>query len=176
MDTAAHLSAAPYRFIDGDMIKLRDGGTWRRGVRVAGQWSERSGEQAERSDEVMRAALASDSAPRFMPLVPTIGKSLPGVECLSRDALLTMELRPATGATLYTASLNTLQSFCGNEAGVLRNNCTNLTRPEIRASLQGTLARHPGGKITYQRIAGRLYARYAIQRTLHTHVYVLTAS
>jgi hypothetical protein len=90
------------------------------------------------------------------------------------DALV---FRPATGAVLYTASLNRMQSFLGNDHGVMRPNPTPLNLASVRASLKGTLARHQRASITYHRATGRLFARYAVAgATLHTHVYVLTSS
>ncbi|MFF1716548.1 hypothetical protein [Streptomyces sp. NPDC058268] len=178
MSTAARPTAAPMRFSNGDTIRLGDDTTWSR-VLPAGQWSVRAGEDPARTDESMRELLACASDWRLFPAIPNVHSPLPGTACNAPDALRTLELRPATGALLYAGALNRLQSFLGNESGVLRSNFqpVPLTLREVRASLLGTLKRHPRASMTYQRTTGRLYVRYAVANsTIQTHIYVLTAS
>lgn len=178
MSTASRPTAAPTRFSNGDMIRLGDGTTWSR-ILPAGLWSVRVGEDRARTDASMRELLASASGWQLFPAIPNVHNPLPGISCNTPDALRTLELRPATGALLYAGALNRLQSFVGNESGVLRSNFqpVHLSLREVRASLLGTLKRHPRASMTYQRTTGRLYVRYAVANsTIQTHIYVLTAS
>jgi hypothetical protein len=173
MTTASHTSPVAMRFTDGDVVSI-SGTTWRRGLRHTGQWATLDNQHASRSDAAIRAALASASS-TYAPAFPTVYRPLPGTICTTREALDALVFRPATGAVLYTASLNRTQSFLGNDHGVLRRNPTPLNLASVRASLQGTLARHQRASITYHRATGRLFARYAVTAALHTHIYVLTA-
>ncbi|MEV8336495.1 hypothetical protein [Streptomyces niveus] len=175
MTAAAHLSPSPYRFSDGDTIRVGDSESWVRGLRTPGHWALIGGD-AGRADKDMRAALVSLSTWRFLPAVPNVNAALPGTSCASREALARVELRPATGGLLYTAALNRLQSFAGNESGVLRGEGVALTRQEIRVALLGTLTRYPRAKITFLRTAGRFYARYRVGNTIQTRIYVLTGA
>lgn len=176
MTTVSHTALVAMRFADGDVIRSSNGTTWVRGLRRAGQWAALADEQASRSDAAMREALISDDM-TYTPALPSVHQPLPGTPCASRGALDALVFRPATGAVLYMASLNRTQSFLGNDHGVIRPNPTPLNLASVRASLNGTLARHQRASITYHRATGRLFARYAVaDATLHTHVYVLTAS
>ncbi|MGW1815313.1 hypothetical protein ACWCQM_17370 [Streptomyces sp. NPDC002125] len=175
MTTASHTNLVAMRFTDGDIVSS-SGTTWRRGLRHAGQWGTLDDQHISRSDDAIRAALASEDG-TYTPAFPTVYRPLPGTSCATREALDALVFRPATGAVLYTASLNGVQSFLGNDHGVLRGNPTPLNLASVRASLQGTLARHQRASITYHRATGRLFARYAVaDAALHTHIYVLTAS
>lgn len=164
------------RFTDGDTVTFSSGAQWTRGLRGSGQWNE-PGAPDVRSDDAMRAVMADGaSGGQFIPALPNVSQALPGTACSSWEALQAVVLRPATGAVLYTAALNRVQSFLGNESGVLRSATpTPLALQEVRASLVGTVRRHPRASITYHRIAGRLYSRYAVGQSLHTHAYILTS-
>ncbi|MEU5668164.1 hypothetical protein [Streptomyces longwoodensis] len=175
MTTASPTSLVAMRFTDGDVVSS-GGTTWRRGLRHAGQWATLDDQHTSRSDDAVRTVLASADG-TYAPAFPTAYRPLPGTSCATREALDALVFRPATGALLYTVSLNGAQSFLGNDRGVLRGNPTPLNLASVRASLRGTLARHQRASITYHRATGRLYARYAVaDAALHTHVYVLTAS
>ncbi|MFI5749066.1 hypothetical protein ACIBBE_24740 [Streptomyces sp. NPDC051644] len=172
----AAVAMVAMRFADGDVIRGEDGVTWRRGLRHMGQWATLDDQHISRSDDAIRAALTSADV-TYAPALPGVYQPLPGTTCASRGALDALAFRPATGAVLYTASLNRTQSFLGNDHGVMRRDPTPLTLASVRASLQGTLARHQRASITYHRATGRLFARYAVvDAALHTHVYVLTGS
>lgn len=175
MTTATSRPAVAMRFIDGDTVSLPGGTKWIRGIRQTGEWSTPGAPDA-RSDKAMRSALTDEpTGATFAPALPNVFQPLPGTECGSSEALHQMVLRPATGGVLYTSALNRVQSFLGNESGVLRsNNPTPLALAAVRASLLGTVRRHPRASINYHRIAGRLYARYAVGQAVHTHVYILT--
>ncbi|MEU1827159.1 hypothetical protein ABZ502_32625 [Streptomyces abikoensis] len=177
MTHASRTAAVAMRFTDGDTVSFTSGSKWVRGLRQSGQWAE-FGTDAARTDATMRNLLATTPDASFIPTLPNVYKPLPGTACSSREALHNLALRPATSATFYTAALNRVQSFLGNENGVLRSGVTPtpLALPAVRASLQSTLTRHPRATITYHRMTGRLYARYAVgQSAIHTHMYVLTA-
>ncbi|MFI2790825.1 hypothetical protein [Kitasatospora sp. NPDC018614] len=175
MTTASPTSLVAMRFTDGDVVSS-SGTMWRRGLRHAGQWATLDDQNTSRSDDAIRTVLASADG-TYAPAFPTAYRPLPGTNCATREALDALVFRPATGALLYTVSLNGAQSFLGNDRGVLRGNPTPLNLASVRASLRGTLARHQRASITYHRATGRLYARYAVaDAALHTHVYVLTAS
>ncbi|MFD7340765.1 hypothetical protein ACFV98_32975 [Streptomyces violascens] len=175
MTTISHTGLVPMRFADGDVVSS-SGTKWRRGLRHAGQWASVDDQHTSRPDDEIRVALVSANT-TYAPVLPNAYQPLPGTSCATREALDALVFRPATGAALYTASLNRTQSFLGNDHGVLRRNPTPLNLASVRASLQGTLARHQRASITYHRATGRLFARYAVaDAALHTHVYVLTAS
>ncbi|MFF2228654.1 hypothetical protein ACFVV7_35640 [Streptomyces globisporus] len=176
MTNAASLSTVPYRFSDGDMIYGSGGERWMRGLRHPDRWSTPGQGPTTHTDENIRAILSSSDDWQHCPSAPSVHQPLPGTACADRSTLTSLELRPAAGATLHINRLNTLQSFLGNESGVFRDSRPSLTSREVRVALLGTLARYRTAQISYQRSAGRVYARYAVGgSSIHTHIYVLTA-
>ncbi|MFE3631567.1 hypothetical protein [Streptomyces goshikiensis] len=176
MTTITRHPAQPLRFTAGDTVTDGEGLRWVRGLRQLNEWALPGGSSA-RSDESMRAAL-NDPTSVFTPTLPSVYRPLPGTPCSTTDAVQNLVLRPASGATLHTASLNSTQSFLGNEGGVLRSRpaLQTLTPTQIMVALRGTLVRHPAALIAYHRYTGRIYARYPVGNALHTHVYVLTTN
>ncbi|MGW7316325.1 hypothetical protein [Streptomyces sp. NPDC054865] len=176
MTASTRPTAHALRFCDGDTVSFESGLRWTRGGMQPGQWAT-CGTSERSSDEAMHSTLAAGpESATFTPVLPDVFRTLPGTPCGSREVLDALVLRPATGAVLYTASLNRVQSFLGNDRGALRPNHLpqHLTLATVRASLRGTAHRHPRAQLTYHRMTGRLYARYAVGESVHTHIYVLT--
>ncbi|MFI1225893.1 MULTISPECIES: hypothetical protein [Streptomyces] len=176
MTNAASFSTVPYRFSNGDTIYTSGGERWIRGDRQPDRWNAPGQGPTTHTDEDIRSTLSSSNDWHHCPTAPSVHQPLPGTACADRSTLASLELRPAAGATLHITRLNTLQSFLGNESGVFRDSRPSLTSREVRAALLGTLARYRTAQISYQRAAGRIYARYAVgNSSIQTHIYVLTA-
>ncbi|MFK0142474.1 hypothetical protein [Streptomyces murinus] len=175
---AGSVRVVPLRFVDGDTVRGPQGEVWHRGLRSPGAWEQfpLSEQSALRSDDQMRALLEEgEPGWTFVPHLPPITAPLPGTACVAVREVRDLWLVPASGAALYAARLGRTQSFLGNDRGVFTGGSpVRLRLADLRATLEGVLARRPSAKVTYHRLAGRAYARYATGSTLHTHVLLLT--
>lgn len=176
---AASVGLVPLRFFDGDTVRSPQGDAWHRGLRSPSVWEQfpPAEQSALRSDDQMRALLREGAGPEwaFVPYLPSITGPLPGTACVTVREVRDLRLVPASGAVLYAARLGRTQSFLGNDQGVFTGGVpVRLRLADLRATLEGVLARRPSAKVTYHRFAGRAYARYATGSTLHTHVFLLT--
>lgn len=166
---------AAWRFADRDTVRTADGATWHRGLRRPQLWAALGSDLPERDDDALRALLADDPRAAFAPAGPNAYTALPGRVLGTQQDLELLDVRPATGATLYRHSLDRTGAFLGSNPGRRSAPVPGLRPADVRRSLVGTAARHSRARVTLDRIYGRLHARYAIGSTLHTHTYVLTA-
>ncbi|MER0485124.1 hypothetical protein ABR737_43540 [Streptomyces sp. Edi2] len=166
---------AVWRFADRDTVRTADGTTWHRGLRRPRSWAALGSDLPERDDEAVRALLGIDPHAVFAPAGPDAYTALPGHVLDTPQALALLDVRPATGATLYRHSLDRTGAFLGSNPGRRSTPVPGLRPADVRTSLRGTAARHSRARITFDRAHGRLHARYAIGSTLHTHTYALTA-
>ncbi|MGW2686242.1 hypothetical protein ACWC6I_24210 [Streptomyces sp. NPDC001414] len=173
----ADLLAVPLRFTDGDRVRGPYGASWWRGLRTPGVWEEfpTAEKLTVRSDEQMRALLEAGGDWLLIPFLPPVTAPLPGTECTAVEQIRSLQLAPASGAALYIARLGRPQSFLGDDHGTFRDAGlpVRLRPADVRTTLEGVLKRHPGAKVTFHRVAGRAYARYATSSTLHTHIHLL---
>ncbi|MFJ3182348.1 hypothetical protein ACIPJN_28715 [Streptomyces sp. NPDC086796] len=169
----------PLRFVDGDSLRSPSGNLWRRGLRSPGVWEEfpLAEQAASRSDDEVRVLLARDRQGWLLvPFLPPVDAALPGTACVTAEQIRDLRLDPASGAVLYTARLGRAQSFLGNDQGVFHDAAhpIRLRRTDVRATLEGVLNRRAGAKVTFHRVAGRAYARFATGSSLYTHIHLLT--
>ncbi|WP_331752643.1 hypothetical protein OG440_40580 (plasmid) [Streptomyces sp. NBC_00637] len=168
----------PLRFVDGDSVRSPQGATWRRGLRTPGLWEQfpLAPETGTRTDDQVRAALGGQGEWLFVPFLPPVNTQLPGTACATPEQIRDLVLRPASGAVMYAVSLGRAQAFLGNEQGVPRKDVRPdpLRLADLRATLQGVRTRRASAGITFHRLGGRAYVRYATGSTLHTHLYLLT--
>ncbi|MFG3429739.1 hypothetical protein [Streptomyces californicus] len=166
---------AVWRFADRDTVRTADGTTWCRGLRQPRSWAAFGGGPDKCDDEAMRALLGNDPRAVFAPAAPDAYAALPGRTLGAQRDLELLDLRPATGATLYRYALDRTGAFLGGSPGRRSAPLPDLRPADVRTSLRGTAGRYSRARITLDRVHGRLHARYAIGSTLHTHTYVLTA-
>ncbi|MET8608926.1 hypothetical protein ABZV92_35880 [Streptomyces rubiginosohelvolus] len=166
---------AVWRFADRDTVRTADGATWCRGLRRSRSWAVLGGGPEERDDEAVRALLGNDPRTVFAPAGPDAYSALPGHALTTPRELELLDVRPATGATLYRHTLDRTGAFLGSNPGRRSAPLPDLRPADVRTSLRGTAARYSRARITLDRVHGRVHARYAIGNTLHTHTYVLTA-
>lgn len=168
----------PLRFVDGDSVRGPQGATWWRGLRTPGRWERfpLAPEAGALTDDQVHAALVGQDGWLFAPHLPVVNASLPGTACTSVEQIRDLVLRPASGAVMYAVSLDRVQAFCGNEQGVFRDGLRPrpLRLADVRVTLEGVRARRPSAGVTYHRLGGRAYVRYAVGSALHTHIYLLT--
>jgi hypothetical protein len=174
--TATAAKVQPLRFMDGDSVRSPQGATWRRSLRTPGLWEQFPLAPGTLTDDQVRAALEGRDEWLFAPFLPTVNTQLPGTACATPEQIRDLVLRPASGAVMYAVSLGRAQAFLGNEQGVPRKDVrpAPLRLADLRATLQGVRARRASAGITFHRLGGRAYVRYATGSTLHTHIYLLT--
>ncbi|MFE0356451.1 hypothetical protein ACFW2K_38825 [Streptomyces nigra] len=168
---------AIWRFADHDTVRTSEGRIWHRGLRRPQQWAVPGGDaSAEIDDNAVRSLLSADPRAVFAPAAPDAHAPLPGRALDTPEALRLLDIRPATGATLHRRALDRVGAFAGSTTGARRTPAPGLRPADVRASLLGTAERHRAARITFDRVHGRLHARYAVASTLHTHTYVLTTA
>ncbi|MER0477097.1 hypothetical protein ABR737_01785 [Streptomyces sp. Edi2] len=108
---------AVWRFADRDTVRTADGTTWHRGLRRPRSWAALGSDLPERDDEAVRALLGIDPHAVFAPAGPDAYTALPGHVLDTPQALALLDVRPATGATLYRHSLDRTGAFLGSNPG-----------------------------------------------------------